>query len=196
MVNITTATNLNGIAFLNCSVGNKNTAFISTWNGTRGTVSNCIFTGRIDGTATECCFYRIVNMYTQSCAFNIQRYNYGQIFYHYDSYYGFPYLVNCNICTDDHGRDGESDVTFIGNNVFWTGSFRAPVVLTDYTSYYNAGYVMFDLECPSVRGGASTTNAYVFANSEKCASIGGTALTTEQMSDAQYLASAGFPIQT
>jgi hypothetical protein len=187
-------TNIDGIAVLNVSC--KNCNFMrSTWNGTKGTISHFINSGRCD--AGDANYYlRATNKIFSQCAFTVELFNYARLTYDdYSSHSTFSY---CRFNTIDNRTietgTGYPD-QFTMSNCYFTGNFNKDLSISMEAGYTD--YTVIDVDGQVVGAVNSSTGGYVFVNSDR-ATIGGfvVGVTTAQLKDAEYLASLGFPIQT
>lgn len=134
---------------------------------------------------------------------------------------GYPVYINrgtasfkrCSLNLETEGLFsvipfGNNAIIFEYTNVKFTGAFSGYLYLTLKNAYLSgsltdgtslwleAGCVdsVIDMECPAVSGYSSE---HCLANSDKVSSISSaTPVTTAQLTNAAYLASIGFPIQT
>lgn len=179
--------NFTGIAFLNARCTNAY-FFVSSRSGGWGTVSKCIFTGRMDGEQTSRFIWASL-VHFVSCAFNIQLYGSSQFAQNNEGRYAWLNFNYCRINTEDH-RAGSTDAyPYAIINSIWTGSYNYYIAASSYD------YTVYDLECPSIRGNNSMVAEYIFVNSDKCTSTNGVKVTTAELQSASALAAKGFPIQ-
>lgn len=178
-----------GIAFLNVRCTNSY-FFVSYRNSGWGTVSKCIFTGRMDGEKTSR-FIWASGVHFVSCAFNVQLYgasNFAQNNEGRSTWLVFNY---CRINTEDHRTGSTYAYQYAIINSIWTGSYNDYISAT-MNSY---DYTVYDLECESIQGNNSAVIEYIFVNSDKCTSTNGVEVTTAELQSASDLAAKGFPIQ-
>ena len=178
-----------GIAFLNFRCTGAY-FFISSRNSGWGTVSKCIFSGRMDG-ETTCYFAWVSLVHFASCAFNIQLYGSSEFAQNNEGRYDWLDFNECQIYTDDHRVASTYDYKYVIINSIWSGSYNEYISAT-MNSY---DYTVYDLECASIQGNNSTVAEYIFVNSDKCTSTNGVQVTTAELQSASDLAAKGFPIQ-
>lgn len=193
-----TGTNIDGIAVL--SVSCKNCNFMhSTWNGTKGTISHFINSGRCnaDTTSGDVNYYlRATNMIFSQCAFTVELFNDAKLTLDND-YWGHSTFSYCRFNTIDNRRietgTGYPD-RFTMSNCYFTGNFNKDILISMETG--NMDYTVIDVDGQAVGATNSTIGGYVFVNKDK-ATIGAyvVGVTTAQLKDAEYLVSLGFPIQ-
>lgn len=181
--------NFTGIAFLNVRCTDVY-FFISTRNSGWGTVSKCIFTGRMDGEQTSH-FIWASCVHFVSCAFNVQLYGASNFAQNNEGRYDWLDFNYCRINTEDHRTGSTYAYQYAIINSIWTGSYNDYISAT-MNSY---DYTVYDLECESIQGNNSAVVTYIFVNSEKCASTNGVEVTTAELQSASDLAAKGFPIQ-
>lgn len=179
--------NFTGIAFLNARCTNAY-FFVSSRSGGWGTVSKCIFTGRMDGEQTSRFIWASL-VHFVSCAFNVQLYGSSQFAQNNEGRYDWLDFNYCRINTEDHRAGSTYAYPYRIINSIWTGSYN------DYIAPSSYDYTVYDLECPSIQGNNSAVVTYIFVNSEKCASTNGVKVTTAELQSASALAAKGFPIQ-
>lgn len=193
-----TGTNIDGIAVLNVSCKNCNFMH-STWNGTKGTISHFINSGRCDASTTGDGNYYLFasNMIFSQCAFTVELFNYAKLtYYHFNV--GYSIFSYCRFNTIDN-RTIDTGTgypeQFAMSNCYFTGNFNKGINISMDTEYMD--YTVIDVDGQNVRANNSSTGGYVFVNSDR-ATIGAyvVGVTTAQLKDAEYLASLGFPIQT
>lgn len=178
-----------GIAFLNVRCTDTY-FFVSGRSGGWGTVSKCIFTGRMDGQSTSY-FIWASFVHFVSCAFNLQLYGASQFAQNNEGRHDLLDFNYCRINTEDHRTGSTYAYRYAIINSIWTGSYNDYIAAT-MNSY---DYTVYDLECVSIRGNNSTVATYIFVNSEKCANTNGVEVTTAELQSASALAAKGFPIQ-
>lgn len=181
--------NFTGIAFLNVRCIDVY-FFVSTRNSGWGTVSKCIFTGRMDGQQTSR-FIWASCVHFVSCAFNVQLYGSSQFAQNNEGRYDWLDFNYCRINTEDHRTGSTYAYQYAIINSIWTGSYNDYISAT-MNSY---DYTVYDLECESIQGNNTAVVTYIFVNSEKCASTNGVEVTTAELQSASALAAKGFPIQ-
>lgn len=181
--------NFTGIAFLNVRCTGVH-FFVSSRNNSWGTVSKCIFTGRMDGSQT-CRLIWASWVHFVSCAFNVQLYDSSDFAENNEGYNQFLDFNYCRINTEDHRTASTYARNYMTTNSIWTGNYRNYITIS--MSLYD--YTVYDLECASIGASNDGIAAYTFINSDKCASIRGVAVTTEELQSASALAAKGFPIQ-
>ena len=194
-----TGTNIDGIAVLNVSC--KNCNFIhSTWNGTKGTISHFINSGRCnaDTTSGDVNYYlRATNMIFSQCAFTVELFNSAKLTLDND-YWGHSTFSYCRFSTIDNRTietgTGYPD-RFTMSNCYFTGNFNKDILISMETG--NMDYTVIDVDGQAVGATNGQIGGYVFVNSDR-ATIGNyvVGVTTAQLKDAEELASLGFPIQT
>lgn len=194
-----TGTNIDGIAALNVSCKNCNFMH-STWNGTKGTISHFINSGRCnaDTTSGDANYYlRATNMIFSQCAFTVELFNDAKLTYD-DLYTGHSTFSYCRFNTIDNRRidtgTGYPD-RFTMSNCYFTGNFNKDISVNMETGYTD--YTVIDVDGQVVTATNSATGGYVFVNTDR-ATIGAyvVGVTTAQLKSAEELASLGFPIQT
>ena len=178
-----------GIAFLNVRCTNSY-FFVSYRNSGWGTVSKCIFTGRMDGQSTGY-FIWTSCVHFVSCAFNVQLYGSSQFAQNNEGRYDWLDFNYCRINTEDHRIGSTYAYPYAIINSIWTGSYNNYISAT-MNSY---DYTVYNLECASIQGNNSAVATYIYVNSDKCASTNGVEVTTEELQSASDLAAKGFPIQ-
>lgn len=178
-----------GIAFLNVRCTNAY-FFVSDRNNGWGTVSKCIFTGRMGGEST-CRFIWASLVHFVSCAFNVQLYGSSNFAENNEGRYDWLVFNYCRINTEDHRTGSTYAHTYTISNSIWTGNYNYYISAT--MNPYD--YTVYDLECASIQGNNSAVTKYIFVNSEKCANTNGVAVTTAELQSASALAAKGFPIQ-
>ena len=194
-----TGTNIDGIAVLNVSCKNCNFMH-STWNGTKGTISHFINSGRCnaDTTSGDVNYYlRATNMIFSQCAFTVELFNDAKLTLDND-YWGHSTFSYCRFSTIDNRTietgTGYPD-RFTMSNCYFTGNYNKDILISMETG--NMDYTVIDVDGQAVGATNGQIGGYVFVNSDR-ATIGAyvVGVTTAQLKDAEYLASRGFPIQT
>ena len=181
--------NFTGIAFLNVRCIDVY-FFVSTRNSGWGTVSKCIFTGRMDGQQTSR-FIWASCVHFVSCAFNVQLYGSSQFAQNNEGRYDWLDFNYCRINTEDHRTGSTYAYPYNIINSIWTGNYN-DYIRVNMSTY---DYTVFDLECPNISSSNSPSKDYAFVNSDKCASTDCVQVTTAELQSASALAAKGFPIQ-
>lgn len=157
------------------------------------TFSQCSFSGRFEGDSTYKAHLLWGYVLFNNCSFNLQMQNYSDMLYAHDrSTYAFMYYCNIKLTGDT-----AEPLYMILKNSYVTGSVPNANVFADAQNSTERGlYSVLDIEAGEFGANAATT--LVLANSDKCSTISGylTPVTTAQLTNATYLASIGFPIQT
>jgi hypothetical protein len=193
-----TGTNIDGIAVLNVSCKNCNFMH-STWNGTKGTISHFINSGRCNASTTGDGNYYLFasKMIFSQCAFTVELFNDAKLTY-YNFSGGYSIFLYCRFNIIDN-RTIETGTghpeQFAMSNCYFTGNFNKDISISMVTGYID--YTVFDVDGQDIRANNSTTGGYVFVNKDR-ATIGAyvVGVTTAQLKSAEELASLGFPIQT
>ena len=178
-----------GIAFLNVRCTNSY-FFVSYRNSGWGTIKNCVFSGRIEGTNT-CRFLWTSLHHFEKCAFNVQLYGAGIFAQNNESRDDWLDFNTCRINTDDRRPATTYAERYNVRNCYWTGTHSAYITV----GMSNCDYTIFDLECADISGNNTTVAAYLFVNSEKCPSTNGIAVTTAQLKDPACMQSKGLPVE-
>jgi hypothetical protein len=192
-------TNIDGIAVLNVSCKNCNFMH-STWNGTKGTISHFINSGRCDASTTsgDANYYlRAKYMIFSQCAFTVELFNDAKLTFD-SSGLGHSTFSYCRFNTIDNRRidtgTGYPD-NFTMSNCYFTGNFNKDISISMDSGYRD--YTVIDVDGQVVGAVNSSIGGYVFVNKDK-ATIGAyvVGVTTAQLKSAEDLAALGFPIQT
>ena len=181
--------NITGIAFLNIKCTNAY-FYISSRNNGWGTVSKCIFSGRMDGENTSYFIWSSCHHFV-SCSFNVQLYGASRFAQNNEGRYDWLDFNGCQIYTDDHRSGSTYAYYYVMINSIWSGNYN------DYISVAmnSYDYTVYDLECASISSNNSTSKNYAFVNSDKCADTDCVEVTTAELQSASALAAKGFPIQ-
>lgn len=101
-------------------------------------------------------------------------------------------LFKLHYCNININGEGTGKIYFVFDNTYVTGSLSG---IDSVFAVQGSSVGVIDMACPAVTGDYDVP--LVLANSDKCSSIyRARAVTTAQLTDAEYLSSIGFPIQT
>ena len=192
--------NINGICknlnFTNMLIGGgSNSTTMIYQSDYRGVYkfNHCKFSGRFEGNSSQ--KSQIVYGYVRFdyCSFNFQLMSNSRILAEHSSkHHIFLYYCNINLTGDT-----SETLYIILKNSYVKGSLSNATVCAEAQNNSERGlYSVLDVTAPAYT--ADSLTQLVLANSDKCSNIGQylTSVTTAQLTNAEYLSSIGFPIET
>lgn len=162
---------------------NSGSFFKRYMNASALTVSQCKFSGRSESNSILANFFEIYNLSCEKSSFRFEIWgSFGRWGFSNDS----PFST-CNF--EFSGNQTGTSFGLYGNNCYITGSAATQFNIGGSTN-------VVDLTTPKITSSSATLT---LVNSDKCEdypdSSGILPVTTEQMKNAEYLHSIGFPIQ-
>lgn len=170
-----------------------------TLNDTSG-CTKCIFSAMLVGDNDPIYFINDYHMFFRQCSFNL-RLRSKALFLEPT----YPYFNKLEYCRVEIDADNTGVNILPGINSYFTGTFPTQVHATMPSNYTNV-YCIYDIYCPSILAGTWTVPVSTcICNIDKCEGAHQYLLeaTTDEwkgaigpLTDAAYLSSIGFPIET
>ena len=152
----------------------------------------CKFSGRLNGTSNNLSYLTRTSLVLNRCSINLVMNARAAITY-YGSDFRYCKMQCCNV---NLKGDTSQNQNMLLINSYVKGSLPNATISTTLFNGTKSVYSVLDIEAAEYTGSSGTN--LVLANSDKCSTISQylTSVTTAQLTNATYLDSIGFPIQT